>query len=107
MCLGLPDRCIENNRLTYHFERFAFIRRENNMKDYINNVLSPLIQGDGGYIEYVSEEENFVTVLARGECSKCAKLDLCLNWCEERIEKDLHRTVKLTAIRKKPFFWDK
>lgn len=77
------------------------------MKNYINNVLSPLLQGDGGYIEYLEEKENTVTVIARGECSKCYKLDLCLKWCEDRIYKDLHKEVKLTAIRKKPFFWDK
>lgn len=77
------------------------------MKDYINNVLSPLLQGDGGYIEYLEEDKGTVTVLARGECSKCHKLDLCLKWCEERINKDLQKQVKLRAVRKKPFFWDK
>ncbi len=77
------------------------------MKDYINNVLSPLLQGDGGYIEYLEETNGTVTVLARGECSKCHKLDLCLNWCEDRIRKDLSKEIKLTAVRKKPFFWDK
>ncbi len=77
------------------------------MKDYINNVLSPLLQGDGGYIEYLEENSDTVTVIARGECSKCHKLDLCLNWCEEKIYNDLHKKVKLTAVRKKPFFWDK
>ena len=58
------------------------------MKDYINNILSPLLQGDGGYIEFITENNNEITVLARGECSKCAKLPLCLEWCEKRIEKD-------------------
>ncbi len=77
------------------------------MKAYINNVLSPLLQGDGGYIEYIEEDSDSVKVLARGECSKCAKLQLCLEWCEKRIENDLGKKIKLTAIRKKPFFWDK
>ena len=77
------------------------------MKDYINNVLSPLLQGDGGYIEYLGESGNTVTVIARGECSKCHKLELCLKWCEDRIAKDLHKQVALSALRKKPFFWDK
>ena len=77
------------------------------MKEYINNVLSPLLQGDGGYIEFIEENESEVKVLARGECSKCGKLDLCLKWCEDRIEKDTGRRVTLTATRKKPFFWDK
>ncbi len=77
------------------------------MKDYINDVLSPLLQGDGGYIEYVDESGDEIRVLARGECSKCHKLELCLNWCEERIYCDKRKRVKLIAIRKKPFFWDK
>ncbi len=77
------------------------------MKDYINNTLSPLLQGDGGYIEYIEENGNEIKVLARGECSKCAKLDLCLLWCEEMIKREKNLNVKLTAVRKKPFFWDK
>lgn len=77
------------------------------MKDYINHTLSPLLQGDGGYIEFIEENEACIKVLARGECSKCAKLDLCLSWCEEMIKKEKNREVKLTAFRKKPFFWDK
>ncbi len=77
------------------------------MKDYINNILSPLLQGDGGYIEYISEKDNVITVLARGECSKCAKLEKCLSWCAERILIDKNKSVTLEAVRKKPFFWDK
>ncbi|MBR3767071.1 MAG: NifU family protein [Clostridia bacterium] len=77
------------------------------MKDYINGTLSPLLQGDGGYIEYIEENGDEIKVLARGECSKCGKLSLCLNWCEERILKDKNRRVKLIPVRKKPFFWDK
>ncbi len=77
------------------------------MKDYINNTLSPLLQGDGGFLEYLEENGDKVTVVARGECSKCHKLELCLDWCEEKIYSDMHKKVKLTAVRKKPFFWDK
>lgn len=77
------------------------------MKDYINNTLSPLLQGDGGYIGYIEENGDEITVAARGECSKCHKLDLCLRWCEERIFQDTGRKFKLCAIRQKPFFWDK
>ncbi len=89
-------------KLIYLMKGFVFI-----MKDYINNILSPLLQGDGGYIEYIERDGETVRVLARGECSKCGKLSLCLKWCEERIEKDIKEKVKLEAVRKKPFFWDK
>ena len=77
------------------------------MKDYINNVLSPLLQGDGGYIEYITENNNIIDVLVRGECSKCKKLNLCLCWCEDKILNDKNLSVKLNPIIKKPFFWDK
>jgi len=77
------------------------------LKDYINNVLSPLLQGDGGYIEFIEKNGNEVRILARGECSKCGKLPLCIEWCEEKIKKDLNQSVKLIALQKKPFFWDK
>ena len=87
--------------------RSFFMKGTVSLKDYINNTLSPLLQGDGGYIEFISENGDEITVLARGECSKCHKLALCLKWCEEKIKADTKREVKLTAIRKKPFFWDK
>lgn len=77
------------------------------MKNYINNTLSPLLQGDGGYIEFIEENGDEIKILARGECSKCGKLELCLRWCEERILIDKARKVTLLATRKKPFFWDK
>jgi len=77
------------------------------VQEYINNTLSPLLQGDGGYIEFIEQQEDEIKVLARGECSKCGKLDLCLQWCEKKILKDKGEQIKLIAIRKKPFFWDK
>lgn len=101
MCRGLSDGCIENHRLKKTESEIKA------MENYVNNVLSPLIQGDGGYIEYIEENGDTIRVLARGECSKCGKLDLCMSWCEEKAFRDLGRKVKFTATRKKPFFWDK
>lgn len=77
------------------------------LKEYINDVIRPKIQGDGGEMVYVSREGDSVTVLLRGECSKCPITGRCLSWVEERVLADLGETVKLKAIRKKPFFWDK
>ena len=78
-----------------------------NMKDYINNVIRPKIQGDGGEIIFVSQYENIVNVAVRGECSKCLILDRCTHWIEEQIKNDLDQTVTVIAERQKPFFWDK
>lgn len=76
------------------------------MQTYIDTVIRPKIQGDGGEITYVSESENTVTVLFQGECSKCLILDRCVAWIESEIRRELGRCVKLSVTRKKPFFWD-
>ncbi len=76
------------------------------MKNYVENVLAPKLQGDGGWVEYVSLEKEELTLLFRGECSKCLILHRCTEWIESEIEKDLNKKVKVVAIRKKPYFQD-
>ena len=76
------------------------------MQDYIEHILAPRIQGDGGWVEYVSLENNQLTLLFRGECSKCNILHRCTDWIAQKIKADLGREVEITAVRKKPFFWD-
>lgn len=73
---------------------------------YVENVLQPKLQGDGGWVEFVSLEGNELTLIFRGECSKCLILHRCTAWIEEQIKKDLNKTVKVIAIRKKPYFQD-
>lgn len=76
------------------------------MKNYIEEVIRPKIQGDGGEITFNSQEDDTVTVTMQGECSKCLILHRCVEWIEDQIEKDLGQKVKINAVRKKPFFWD-
>lgn len=78
----------------------------NNIQNYVETVLQPKLQGDGGWIEFVSFSGNELTVVFRGECSKCLILERCVAWIEEQIKKDLNKTVKVVAIRKKPYFQD-
>ena len=77
------------------------------MKEYINEYIRPRIQGDGGEITFVKQEENVVTVLLQGECPKCLILDRCLKWIEERIAADKGENISVVGIRKKPYFQDK
>ena len=72
------------------------------VKSYVENILQPKIQGDGGWIEFVSLENDVLTVILRGECSKCLILHRCVQW----IERDLNENVKVNAIRRKPYFQD-
>ena len=73
---------------------------------YVENILQPKLQGDGGWVEYVGLEGEILTLIFRGECSKCLILHRCVAWIEEQIKLDLKKTVKVNAIRKKPYFQD-
>ena len=77
------------------------------MKDYINNIIKPKLQGDGGEIDFVSYENGVLTVLLQGECSKCLIVDRCLTWIESEVMRDMGESVTVVAQKKKPFFWDK
>ena len=76
------------------------------VRSYIVDKLAPRIQGDGGWVEFVSMDGSEVTLIFRGECSKCMILDRCAAWIEQKIREDLGETVTVVPIRKKPFFWD-
>ena len=77
------------------------------MKDYINTIIKPKLQGDGGEIDFVSYENGELTVLLQGECSKCLIVERCIAWIESEILRDMGVSVKIVAQKKKPFFWDK
>ena len=74
------------------------------MKEYLEQTLAPRIQGDGGWVEFVSLEGDQLTLIFRGECSKCAILNRCTDWIEQKIRQDLGQEVSVTALRKKPYF---
>lgn len=76
------------------------------MEKYINEKIAPKLQGDGGWVEFVSFENSELTLCFRGECSKCLILHRCVEWIEEQIKVDLKKTVKIVAVRKRPYFQD-
>ncbi len=77
------------------------------MREYIENTINPKIQGDGGWVEFSSFDGETLELIFRGECSKCLILERCVAWIENEIKKDKSETVKIKAVRKKPYFWDK
>jgi len=74
------------------------------VQDYVETVLQPKLQGDGGWVEFQSLEGDELTLVFRGECSKCKILHRCTDWIEEQIQHDLKKKVKVCAIRKRPYF---
>lgn len=76
------------------------------VKEYVETVLSPKIQGDGGWIEFVSVEDGKLNVVFKGECSKCLILHRCEKWIEQEIERDLKIKLELCGVRKRPYFQD-
>lgn len=77
------------------------------MENYINTIIKPKLQGDGGEIDFVSYENGNLTVLLQGECSKCLIVDRCLSWIESEVMRDMGESVRVIVQKKKPFFWDK
>lgn len=76
------------------------------MKEYIEKVIAPKLQGDGGWIEYVSYNNHHLTVRVRGECSKCHIAPRCMDWIKDEVKRDLGEDIDIKMIRTKPFFWD-
>lgn len=76
------------------------------VQSYVEEVLQPKLQGDGGWVEYGSLEDGILTLTFRGECSKCLILHRCVAWIEEQIKLDLKKNVKVNSVRKKPYFQD-
>ena len=76
------------------------------MKKYIEEVVAPKLQGDGGWVEFISLDEGVLTLVFKGECSKCLILHRCVQWIEQQIELEIKKKVKIEAIRKKPYFQD-
>ena len=76
------------------------------MEKYINEIIAPKLQGDGGWVEFVSFDNGELTLIFRGECSKCLILYRCTEWIEQEIKIDLKKSVKIIAVRKKPYFQD-
>ena len=93
--------------ICYHFIIFVInAERGDVMEKYVNEILAPKLQGDGGWVEFVSLENGELTLRFRGECSKCLILHRCTEWIEQEIKRDLKKTVKVNAIRKRPYFQD-
>lgn len=74
------------------------------MKKYVETVLFPKICADGGWVEFVSISGNELTLRFKGECAKCLILHRCTDWIESEIRRDLHKKIKVTAIKKNPYF---
>lgn len=77
------------------------------IETYIKKIIRPKIQGDGGEVEFESlSEDGTLTLIFRGECSKCLILNRCVDWIAEEVLKNTSKLVKIKAVRKKPCFWD-
>lgn len=77
------------------------------IETYIKKIIRPKIQGDGGEVEFESlSEDGTLTLIFRGECSKCLILNRCVDWIADEVLKNTGKLVKIKAVRKKPYFWD-
>ncbi|NJP40618.1 NifU family protein [Oscillospiraceae bacterium HV4-5-C5C] len=79
------------------------------MEDFINNIIAPRIQADGGWVEFVSysASRQHLTLIFRAECSKCIALARCCDWIRAQIKQQFDLIVTISAVPQKPFFWDR
>ncbi len=77
------------------------------IETYIKKIIRPKIQGDGGEVEFESlSDDGTLTLIFRGECSKCLILNRCVDWIADEVLKNTSKLVKIKAVREKPYFWD-
>ena len=74
------------------------------VKEYIENIIQPKLQGDGGWVEFGELNGNELTLVFRGECSKCLILHRCVSWIESEIKRELKKEIRVNAIHKRPYF---
>ncbi len=74
------------------------------VQSYIENIIAPKIQGDGGWVEFDSLSGNELTLVFRGECAKCKILNRCTDWLEGQLKADLNMDLKIKAVCIKPYF---
>lgn len=71
------------------------------IETYIKKIIRPKIQGDGGEVEFESlSDDGTLTLIFRGECSKCLILNRCVDWIAEEVLKNTDKLVKIKAVRK-------
>ncbi len=76
------------------------------MKNYLERTIAPRVRADGGWLEWAAEDDETLTLTARGECAQCKCLDKCLDWVRARIRRDLGVDRAVRAVRE-PFIWRK
>lgn len=55
------------------------------IETYIKKIIRPKIQGDGGEVEFESlSDDGTLTLIFRGECSKCLILNRCVDWIDRK-----------------------
>ena len=78
------------------------------MQDYIESVIRPLVQGDGGEIRFVSFENDVLVVKMQGECSVCGLAGGCLKeWLGAKLRAEFGREIKIVQRIARPYFADK
>ena len=66
------EMCIRDS---YSGDEVAIVQK---IKDLIQNVVKPAVEGDGGNIEFKSYKDGIVNVILQGSCSGCPSATITL-----------------------------
>jgi Fe-S cluster biogenesis protein NfuA len=76
------------------------------LKTFFDSEIVPCIRADGGWLELEREEGDSAVLTARGECTRCPVLERCLRWAESRVQQELQRDIRFSAVPD-PYLWRK
>lgn len=77
---------------------------KNDLLAYLSDKIIPRVEGDGGYMEVTGLDGQTLTVVFRGECAKCGRLDRLVEWIGNMIKTDLGVSVDIDYTRARPYF---
>lgn len=78
------------------------------IRTYIQEIIRPRVQADGGEIDFLSLEDGLLTLKVQAECSKCPLTKSCLkDWILKELNRQFGVDLRLKALIVKPYFWDR
>jgi len=76
------------------------------IRDYVHEVLRPMVQVDGGDVVFEGLEQRRVKLVFRGDCSRCVATGCGLvPWIAGMIEKRFGERFKIEPRMDRPYFY--
>lgn len=75
-------------------------------QEFLEKWIGPRVQADGGWLEYVGEDDQEIHIKAKGECARCISQARCIDWVRECIYRENGEKRRID-VQISPFLWRK